>query len=235
MPLDKPVTAPSRVFRIAKWLLLATIAYNVAEGIVAIWSGVVAGSIALVAFGADSYLEVAAAGIVLWRLNSTGSDAGEQLERRAEAFVGWSFLALGAAVVFQSGWSIWNGAGAEESQVGIGLVIASVVVMPGLSLWKLRTAARLNLRSLAAEAKETIACTYLSVVLLIGLAANAVLGWWWLDSLTALLLVPWLIKEGLEAIRGEEEEEESELRLCACRSCFYGLRKRAHASQGPFD
>ena len=206
----------------ARFLLWLTILYNVAEGVVALWSGISAGSVALVAFGADSYLEVAAASVVLWRLGIDDSEHGEVVERRAVRFIGWTFLALSAAIVFQSTWVIVHGSGAEESPIGIGLAIASVTLMPALAIWKLRIAARGNLQSIAIEAKETIACAYLSLVLLVGLVANAALGWWWLDAGTALLLVPWLLREGLEGIRGEDDEEE--LRLCSCRACLFGLR-----------
>lgn len=203
-------------------LVLVTILYNLGEGVVAIWSGVEAGSLALIAFGADSYLEVAAAAVVLWRLGVSDPEHGERVEQRAVRFIGWTFLVLALAILYQSSWALAHGAGAGESVVGIGLAIASVVVMPGLALWKLRTAARGHIFALAAEAKETLACSYLSLTLLIGLSANALLGWWWLDPVTALLLTPWLIKEGLEGIRGEHCAEEAS--LCFCRACLYGLR-----------
>jgi len=122
--------------------------------------------------------------------------------------------------------SFANSEGASESMVGIGLSIASATVMPAIAIWKLRLAADLDIRSLAAEAKETLACSYLSITLLIGLTFNALLGWWWLDPLTALLLVPWLVKEGLEGIGEDDDDEEDEsIRLCSCRSCLYGLRR----------
>jgi len=213
--------------RTAKSLLLFTILYNVAEGVVAIAAGVAAGSISLIAFGADSYLEVAAASVVYWRLSSNTQGPESEFEERIERFIGWTFMALALAVVVQVVVGFANGTGASESIVGIGLAIASATIMPAIAIWKLRLAADLDMRSLAAEAKETLACSYLSITLLIGLTFNALLGWWWLDPLTALLLVPWLIKEGLEGIRGEDEDEEEEsTQLCSCRSCLFGLRKR---------
>ena len=102
------------------------------------------------------------------------------------------------------------------------LAIFSIAFMPLIAVWKLQVAARGNLQSIAIEAKETIACSYLSLTLLIGLVANALLGWWWLDAATALLLVPWLVREGLEGIRGEDQDDE--LQLCSCRPCLFGLR-----------
>ena len=196
--------AGGRPFGLARILLAVTIVYNVIEGVVALWAGLAAGSIALIAFGADSYLEVAAAALVLWRLSATERSGADLIEERVRRFVGWTFLVLATAVVFQATWSLTVQDGANESMVGIGLAVASVTVMPVVALWKLRIAARTNVPSLAAEARETLACSYLSVTLLLGLVANALLGWWWLDATTALLLVPWLVREGLEGVRAEE-------------------------------
>ena len=211
-----------QTFRLVLALLGVTIAYNVVEGLVAILSGVSTGSLALVAFGADSYLEVAAAGAVTWRVLIRDEERGERAERRAMRLIGWTFLALSAAIVYQSVASLLSTDGAEESLVGIGLALASVTVMPLLALAKLRVAAQGNVLALAAEAKETLACSYLSVTLLLGLIANAVAGWWWLDGATALLLVPWLVKEGWEGVRGDVCFEG--LTACFCRACLYGLR-----------
>ncbi len=206
----------------ARLLIAATLLYNVVEGVVAIWAGLQAGSISLLAFGADSYLEVAAASVVLWRLGVSDPERGERVEQWALRFIGWTFLALAAAVLFQSGWALSTRSGASESVVGIILAAASVTLMPAVALWKLRTAANGNILALAAEAKETLACSYLSITLLVGLAANALFGWWWLDATTALLLAPWLIREGLENVRGEHNGDEEQ--LCFCRGCLYGMR-----------
>lgn len=206
----------------AKLLLVITVLYNVVEGVIALWSGIAAGSIALVAFGADSYIEVAAASLVLWRLGIEDHEYAELVEGRVVRFIGWTFLVLSAAIMFQSGWALFQRTGAEESPVGIGLAIASVTVMPLIALWKLRIAAQGNLQSIAIEAKETLACSGLSLTLLAGLVSNALLGWWWLDAVTALFFVPWLVREGLEGIRGEECEDE--VQLCSCRPCLFGLR-----------
>ena len=212
------------MIKYARMLLVLTLLYNVVEGVIAIWSGIVAGSIALVAFGADSYVEVAAASLVLWRLCITESEFAELVEHRVVRFIGWSFLVLSAAIIFQSGFSLAEGTGAEESMVGIGLAVVSIIVMPLIAVWKLRIAAQGNLVSLAIEAKETLACSALSLTLLVGLVANAALGWWWLDAVTALLLVPWLVKEGLEGIHGETCFDGIVLKLCSCAPCLFGLR-----------
>ena len=210
------------MLRFAKILLTVTILYNIAEGIIAIWSGIVAGSIALVAFGADSYLEVAAASLVLWRVGIQDEEYAERVEHRVVRFIGWTFILLSAVIVFQSAWALMEGTGAEESLVGIVLAVLSVTVMPLIAFWKLQIAAKGNLQSIAIEAKETIACSALSVTLLVGLVANALLGWWWLDAVTALLLVPWLVREGFEGIRGETCNDG--LQLCSCRPCLYGMK-----------
>ena len=193
----------TRHLGLAKLLLIATALYNVAEGVIAIWSGVAAGSLALIAFGADSYLEVAAASAVLWRISTADEELGERGEQRAMRLIGWPFLALAAAVLYQAFAAIAGREGADESLVGIGLALASVIVMPLVALAKLRTAARTKLVALAAEARETLACSYLSVSLLLGLVANAILGWWWLDPATALVIGPWLVRGGLEGARGD--------------------------------
>jgi divalent metal cation (Fe/Co/Zn/Cd) transporter len=222
------VTARSRSpLRLAFVLLAITIAYNVVEGVIAIWSGLAAGSIVLVSFGADSYLEVAAAAAVTWRLTFVDEEAGEAAEVRVLRFVGWTFLALAMAVVVNSAISLSQGHSADESPLGIALLVASFVAMPLLALAKLRTAARANLPALAAEAKETVACSYLSLTALAGLLAVAVFGWWWLDAVAALALVPWLAGEGFEGVRGDACFDGA--RLCFCRTCFGGLRECAPA------
>ena len=210
------------MLHLARLLLIATILYNIVEGVIAIWSGIVAGSIALLAFGADSYLEVAAASLVLWRVGIDDVEYAERIEGRVVRFIGWTFIVLSAAIVFQSFWALTEGAGAKESLVGIILALLSVTVMPLIAVWKLKIAAKGNLQSVAIEAKETIACSALSVTLLVGLVANALLSWWWVDPVTALLLVPWLVKEGVEGIRGDACYEGMD--LCWCRPCLFGLR-----------
>lgn len=208
--------------RLARWLLIVTIGYNVVEGIIAAWSGFAAGSIVLLTFGADSYLEVAAASVVLWRLGFDDPEAGEEAEERAMRFVGWTFLVLAAAVVFQSVYSLANRSGAEESIAGLLLLLLSVILMPVLSLSKLWVAARGGFPALAVEARETIACSYLSLTALVGVGAIALFGWWWLDPVAALALVPWLVREGMENVRGDACVDGSN--PCFCRPCFYGLR-----------
>ncbi len=194
--------------RIALWLVGATLAYNVIEAFVALWAAGRADSIALLGFGLDSVIECAAAAVLLWRLTleAQGAD-GERLERAettVHRFIGGTFLALTLYVVLQSAHTLWRNEAPAESIVGIILASASLVVMPLISWGKLHAAGRLGSAALRAEAKETLACSYLSLTLLLGLVANAAAGWWWADPVAALLMVPWLIKEGVEGIRGEQ-------------------------------
>jgi divalent metal cation (Fe/Co/Zn/Cd) transporter len=190
----------------------ATLAYNIVEGILAIWAGAQASSIALVGFGLDSFIECAAAGVVLWRLAIEARGARAEIikrsERRVHRFIGGTFFALALYVLIQARWTLWQQKTVEESFLGIVLAVASLVIMPLVSWGKLRAAKILNSAALRSEAKETLACSYLSFTLLLGLVANAVAGWWWADPVAALLMVPWLIKEGLEGLHGEDEDEE---------------------------
>jgi divalent metal cation (Fe/Co/Zn/Cd) transporter len=191
--------------RIALGLVIATMLYNVAEAVLAIWAGTTADSIALVGFGLDSVIECIAAGALLWRLSANADDEIIQhaRERRVHRIVGATFLALAAYVVVQAGWILAVREAPEESTLGLVLAVASLVVMPLVAWGKLRAARELGSAALRAEAKETLACSYLSLTLVVGLGANAWLGWWWADPAAALLMVPWLVKEGREGLRGD--------------------------------
>ena len=198
--------------RIGLWLVGATLAYNVIEAVIALWFGAEAESIALVGFGLDSVIECAAAGVLLWRLGleARGADPHslERAERRVHRFVGGTFLALATYVSAQSLSTLWQQEAPHESWVGIALAAASLVIMPLVSWGKLRAAREIGSAALRAEAKETLACSYLSLALLLGLVANATAGWWWADPVAALAMVPWLVREGMEGLRGEACEEE---------------------------
>jgi len=197
-----------KLLRRALWLVGLTLAYNLVEAAIAIWAGTAAGSIALLGFGLDSVIECAASAVLLWRLSVElrGGDEErvETAERRARLFVGFTFLALAAYVLVESALTLISGDHPAASLPGIVLAAISLVVMPLLALAKLRTARGLGSGALEAEAKETLACAYLSFTLLVGLVLNAAAGWWWADPLAALAMVPWLLKEGVEGVRGEE-------------------------------
>ncbi len=190
-------------------LVAGTMLYNIIEAIVGLWSGFRAGSIALVGFSFDSLIEIAAGGAVLWRLRTQALGATEERIERAEVrvrrFVGATFIALSAYVLAESVMKLWTRQEAAETVVGIVLALASLIVMPLVAAGKLRIGRVLQSKALLAEAKETLACSYLSLTLLVGLLATAFVGWWWADAVAALLMVPWLIREGAEGFAREED------------------------------
>ena len=209
--------------RLAISLLFLTVAYNAAEGVLSIAAGVEAQSIVLLSFGADSYLEVAAASVVLWRLSYRDGEAGERVEERAMRIIGLTFLVLAAAIVFQSTYALAMQRSADSSTLGLLILGASMVSMPVLAGAKLWAAARTNMPALAAEAKETIACSYLTFTALSGVLVVALFGWWWLDAVAALCMVPWLVREGLEGVRADACFD-GKGRPCFCRFCLFGMR-----------
>lgn len=192
--------------RIAITLVVVTMVYNTLEAGIGLWSGIVAKSVALVGFGLDSIIECVAAGALLWRLRVEGRGVShhelERAELRVHRIVGVTFLVLAIYVTGQAGWVLVTRAAPAESSAGIVLAAVSLVVMPLVAWGKLRAAREIGSNALRAEAKETLACSYLSFTLLLGLVANALVAWWWADPLAALLMVPWLVKEGREGVRG---------------------------------
>jgi len=187
-----------------------TVGWNVIEGLIAITAGVIAGSIALVGFGLDSYIEVASGLVLIWRLRKHGfSDEEEEeaAEKKAIFFVGLTFFLLALYVGYESGKKLLFREQPEESLIGIILAIVSLIVMPLLALYKKKIATEINSRALRADALETLTCSYLSLTLVLGLGANAVFGWWWADPVAALTMVYFLVKEGWEAIREARERE----------------------------
>jgi len=193
---------------LARSLLWLTVAWNAVEGVVAVSAGFIAGSVALVGFGLDSFIEVTAAAILLWRIGLLDDDERvEQRERLAHRIVGATFIVLACYIIAQTAYVFATGDEPESSAVGVILSIVSLLVMPVIGLAKRWNARRLGSRALVAESTETLVCSYLSLTLFIGLAANAMLGWWWADPIAALAMVPWIAKEGLEGLRGESCED----------------------------
>lgn len=181
----------------------ATLGYNCLEGLIAIVAGLAAGSVALVGFGLDSLIEVSASGAALWRLYSDGdAERRERAERLTIRVIGVLFLALAAYVTAKAVQALLARAAPEESIVGIVLALLSLIVMPLLARAKRRVAFAMGSGALAAEAKQTLFCTYLSAILLAGLLLNAVGGWWWADPVAALVMVPIIAREGVEGVRG---------------------------------
>jgi len=207
--------------RLALRLTYLTLGWMTIEGAASLWLGWASRSLLLEAFGFDSVLELFSAAVLLWRLSGELRDqadeaATEAVERRAARWVGYTLYVLAGYVVVNSALGLFvvpRHTDTHESAWGILIGLTAKIGMPLLAAWKLKVAARLNSRALRADAMEAITCGYLSVVLIVGLAATRLFGWWWLDSIAALALIPFLIKEGREAITGEcpccaQEEDE---------------------------
>jgi divalent metal cation (Fe/Co/Zn/Cd) transporter len=182
-----------------------TVGWNLLEAAASVAAGVLAGSVALVGFGADSMVETSSGLVLLWRLHAGERDEArrEQAERRALKLVGVCFLALAAYVLYGAASSLFKREAPEVSAIGIVIAALSLAVMPLLARAKRRVAARIESRALAADSRQTDVCAYLSAVLLGGLALNALFGWWWADPAAALVMVPVIAREGLGALRGE--------------------------------
>ncbi|MBA2631695.1 MAG: cation transporter [Chloroflexi bacterium] len=207
--------SPSHAIRSAlltRGLLLEflTVGWNLVEGVVAVVAAMASGSVALLGFGVDSFVESISGSVLIWRLGSekrgTANDERiEAIERRAEQLVGFSFFALAAYVAFDAVTSLLSQERPEASTVGIALASVSIGVMLWLARAKRRTAADLGSRALAADAEQTQACWYLSVVVFAGVGLNALLGWWWADPVAAIGVSVILAREGWEAWAGEDD------------------------------
>jgi divalent metal cation (Fe/Co/Zn/Cd) transporter len=190
----------ARLGRRAQLLAGASVAYNVVEAVIAVTAGVVAGSIALVGFGLDSMVEVSSGLIILWQFRHR---LPESRERQALRLMALSFFALAGYVTFESGRALLIGSDPRPSAVGIGLAAASLVIMPFLSWAQRRTGKSLGSNAVVADSTQTLLCTYLSAVLLVGLVLNASLGWSWADPIAGLVIAGVAVREGLQAWRGE--------------------------------
>lgn len=187
-----------------------TVGWNALEGIIAVGAGLAAGSIALIGFGVDSFVETISGAVIIWRLmaETRGQHddmAIESIEQRAERFVGIAFMVLAAYVAFEAVRTLINQEAPDASPVGIALTAVSIVVMLWLARAKRRVGEALGSRAMIADAQQTYACWYLSVVTLAGLGLNAVFGFWWADPVAALGITVLLAREGLEALWGEAE------------------------------
>jgi divalent metal cation (Fe/Co/Zn/Cd) transporter len=213
-PLNPSLLALANERNLRRWawaLTTLTIGWNSLEAVIAIVSGVIAGSIALVGFGLDSVVEVSSALVITWRLlqQSTDRHANERAERRAVRLIGLSFIGIALYVTYDAVSKLVGlGEPPDRSPIGLALVALSVIVMPTLAWAKRRVAADLGSVALRADAAQTNLCTYLSAVVLLGLAANALAGWWWMDSLAGLAVAALAVREGLHAWRSGN--------LCAC-------------------
>jgi Co/Zn/Cd efflux system component len=207
---DRPVagttavgTTPERRRRLgrrAQLLAGASVTYNVLEAVIAITAGAVASSIALIGFGLDSVVEVGSGLVILWQFRHP---LPETRERQALRLIAISFFALAGYVTFESVRSLLGDGHVDSSPLGIGIAVASLMVMPVLSWAQRRTGRELGSGSVVADSKQTLLCTYLSAVLLAGLVLNSTLGWSWADPVAGLVIAAVAVREGIEAWRGD--------------------------------
>lgn len=221
---EQVVTGPARdaVIRRGRMLEYLTVGWNLVEAVIAIGAGAAAGSTALVGFGIDSLIESASGGVMLWRLQA--GEKGERREQLALRLVGISLLALALYVAWDASWTLYRREAPDESLVGIGLAVVSLIVMPILARAKRKVAGKLGSRSMEADSRQTDICAYLSAILLAGLGLNAWLEWWWADPVAGLVMVPIIAKEGIDAFRGEACECHDTLpeETCVEDSCCNG-------------
>ena len=180
-----------------------TIVWNSLEALIALVSGFIAGSVALVGFGLDSLVEVTSGGALLWRLHQDDESRRERVERTALRIVGACFVLLAVYVAYDSVSTLFTREAPKRSVPGILLAAVSLIVMPLLARAKRRVAASIGSAAMSADAKQTEFCTYLSAILLGGLLSNALFGWWWADPIAGLIMVPIIGKEGTGALRGK--------------------------------
>jgi divalent metal cation (Fe/Co/Zn/Cd) transporter len=184
-------------------LVAATIAYNVVEAVVAITAGTIASSTALIGFGLDSVVEVSSAAAVAWQFSAADHALREARERTTLRIIAVSFFVLAAYVTVDAARALTGAGEAERSVPGIVLAALSVAVMPFLSAAQRRAGRELGSASAVADSRQTLLCTYLSAVLLVGLVLNATLGWAWADPIAALVIAAIAVKEGRDAWQGK--------------------------------
>jgi divalent metal cation (Fe/Co/Zn/Cd) transporter len=204
LSLDQPRPIPQRAQLVRRARLLASLglAWHAVEATVAIAAGVAAGSIALIGFGADSVVESFAGAVVLWRF-AARQVAGSTAERRAQRLITVSFLVIGAYVAAEAVLTLIAASHPDSSWVGIGLAGVTLLIMPPLASAKTRVATKLGSPATHSEGRQNMLCAYLSAGLLVGLGANALLGWWWADPGAALLISAVAVREGVDAWRGD--------------------------------
>ncbi len=187
-----------------------TVGYNILEAIASIIFGIIAGSIALIGFGLDSIVESLSGLVLIWRLRQHGKiseEAEERIEKRATRFVAITFFVLGTYILFESIKKLLLSEIPEPSLPGIIIAITSIIVMPVLMWQKYKTGKQINSRALVADSKETLACAFLSVALLLGLGANYLFGFWQADPIVGLIIVAFLFREGWEVWQESGEED----------------------------
>jgi divalent metal cation (Fe/Co/Zn/Cd) transporter len=205
---ESAVLDRAAIVRHGRRLEYFTIAWNALEGLIAVFAGVVAGSISLVGFGIDRFIEVTPGSTLLWRMSVDADVPGrERNEKRALKIVGICFFGLACYIAYESATDLWSRRAPNQSFAGIMLACVSLVVMPLLSRAKRRVGHSLGSATMHADAKQTEFCTYLSAILLVGLLLNAVFGLWWADPVAGLIMVPIIAKEGVEGLQGKACEQ----------------------------
>lgn len=203
--MEDPSLPRSSLRQTALSLVWVGLLWNLVEAGVGLWSGIEASSVALIAFGLDSFVELFAGGVLVWHLRRGW--AGEEKaasERKAHRLLGITFFVLAAYVAVQSSAALLGWLPTPRvSFIGIGLIAASALVMSALYVRKAAVARQLRSRALRAEAVETLVCDLQDLTVLLGLGLNALAGWWWADPLAALALIPFLLWEGWEGVRRE--------------------------------
>ncbi len=198
---------PDNLHKKALYLSYFTVGYNILEGAVSIFAGILAGSIALLGFGLDSIVESLSGGVMIWRFRhqkELTEEEEEKREKRAAKLVACTFFVLGAYVLYESVHKLLVREIPETSFIGMGVAVASIIVMPVLFTMKYRTGIQLRSKSLIADSKETLACLFLSVALLIGLGLNYLFGFWQADPIVGLIVVVFLAREGYEILTDED-------------------------------
>lgn len=202
--MTAPLTAERRavLHRRVRLIVAFTITYNVVEGVLAIWAGVLASSAALIGFGLDSAIEVLSAVAIAWQFTRKHPERWEKATVRA---IGMAFFALAAWVSIDAVRALVGRESPDDSPLGLVITALSLLIMPLVAYFETRTGRELNSRSVIADAKQLMLCVYLSGAVFVGLALNSLLGWWWADSVAALVVAFLAVREGLEAWRGDVE------------------------------
>ncbi|HWP93558.1 MAG TPA: cation transporter [Thermodesulfobacteriota bacterium] len=204
-------TGNSKLHKRALFLSYFTVGYNFLEGLVSVFAGVLSGSIALVGFGLDSFIESLSGGVMIWRFGKHGhisDEEEERIEKKAIGLVAYTFFIFGAYVLYESIKKLYYQEPPEPSLLGIIIAVVSIIVMPILFYLKYKTGKSIGSRSLVVDSKQTLACVFLSFALLLGLGLNYLYGLWWADPVVGLVIVAYLVREGYEALR--------ERKLCSC-------------------
>jgi divalent metal cation (Fe/Co/Zn/Cd) transporter len=203
VPVSAAAARRSVLARRVRWLVTATIVYNVIEAVVAITAGTIASSTALVGFGLDSVIEVSSAAAVAWQFSARDHAVRQAREKTTLRIIAISFFVLAAYISVESVRGLLGAAEADHSPVGLVLAAVSLAVMPALSYAQRRAGRELGSASAVADSKQTLLCTYLSAILLVGLGLNSLFGWTWADPVAALAIAAIAVKEGREAWRGD--------------------------------